>query len=223
MSNEVQTLMHFSYLWKPKLLTKTVLLERLKAYVKMTFISLLNTAFTSILNGIIITAAIMAILYFILKSLSRNMVRTPIFFITGIVMALLLVVQISLMIGAIQAKGATDSAQIYLTQMLESSSGTVNAQDSQIVMDKLVESYPIIGVYLNQADFSGHDVSELAESMYETMNSYLGSYIWHRVWWSLGIIIVGCLIVMMYDKRDTVSGKPKQKKSLAARKNYDDF
>lgn len=189
----------------------------------MTFLSLLDTTFTSILNGIVITAAIMAILYFILKSLSRNMVRTPIFFVTGIVVALLLIVQISLMVGAIQAKGATDSAKIYLTQMLENSSGTVNAQESQAVMDKLTESYPIIGVYLNLADFSGHDVSELAESMYETMNSYLSSYIWHRFFWSLGIIIVGCLIVMMFDKRNPATGKPKQKATLASRKNYDDF
>lgn len=189
----------------------------------MTFLSLLETAFTSILNGMVITAAIMAILYFVLKIISRNMVRTPIFFITGIVVALLLIVQISLMVGAIQAKGATDSAKIYLTQMLENSSGTVNAQESQVVMDKLTKSYPIIGVYLNLADFSGHDYSDLADSMYETMNSYLGSYIWHRVLWSLGIIIVGCLIVMMYDKRNPATGKSKHKTTLASRKNYDDF
>lgn len=189
----------------------------------MTLISLFNTALTSIIYSIIVTATIMAMLYFILKSISRNMVHTPVFYITGIIVSMLLIVQFSLMIGAIQAKEATDSAKIFLTQMLENASGRVTAQESQKVMDALTESYPIIGVYLNLADFSGHDASELADSMCETMNSYLSSYIWYRVLWSLCIIMVGCLVVMMYDKRNPTTGKPKHKATLASRKNYDDF
>jgi len=189
----------------------------------MTFLSLFDTAFTSILNGIVVTAAIMAILYFILKSFSRNMVRTPIFYITGIVTALLLVVQISLMIGAMKAKDAADSAEIYLSQLLENSSGTVGANDSQHYLDTVTETFPIIGVYIGIADFSGHDVSDLAESMHETMISFLNTYIWHRVGWIISIIIVGCLIVMMFDKRNPSTGKPKSKATMASRKNYDDF
>ena len=189
----------------------------------MTFISLLETAFTSILNGIIVTAAIMAILYFVLKSLSRNMVRTPIFYITGIVTALLLIVQISLMIGAFRAKWAAEPAHIYLCQLLENRYGTVGANDSQQIIDNVTEHFPIIGVYINIADFSGHDVSDLAEAMYETMISYLNTYIWHRILWSLCIIIIACLIVMMYDKRNPTNNKPKQKATLTSRKNYDDF
>lgn len=189
----------------------------------MTFISLFQTTFTCILNGIVITAAIMAILYFILKSLSRNMVRTPIFYITGIVMALLLIVQISLMIGAFKAKSAADGAEIYLHQMLENKYGTVGANDSQQIMDSVTGSFPIIGVYVNIADFSGHDYSDLADSMHETMISYLNTYIWHRFLWTLAIIIIACLIIMMYDKRSSATKKPKNKVTMASRKNYDDF
>lgn len=189
----------------------------------MTFISLFNTAISSILNGIVVTAAIMAILYFVLKSLSRNMVRTPIFYIAGIVTALLLVVQISLMIGAIQAKGAADAAQIHLSQLLENRYGTVGANESQQVMDSVTETFPIIGVFVNIADFSGQEYSNLAEAMHETIISYLNTYIWHRVLWTLFIIVVACLIVMMYDKRNSASQKPKNKVRMAARKNYDDF
>lgn len=189
----------------------------------MTFISLLNTAFTSFINGIVVTAAIMAIMYFILKSLSRNMVRTPIFYITGIIVAALLIVQTSLMIGAIKAKGAADAAQIYLSQLLENRHGTVGANESQQVMDSVTETFPIIGVFVNIADFSGHDFSDLAESMHETIVSYLNTYIWHRVLWSFGIIIIACLIIMMYDKRNPATQKAKSKATMASRKNYDDF
>lgn len=189
----------------------------------MTFISLFTTAISSVLNGIVVTAAIMAILYFVLKSFSRNMVRTPIFYLTGIVVAVLLIVQISLMIGAIQAKDAADAAEIYLNQLLENRTGTVGVNDSQHILDAVIEEFPVIGTFIGIADFSGHDVSELASSMHETMIGFLNAYIWHRVLWSIAIIVVGCLIVMMYDKRNSTKVQPKRKATMASRKNYDDF
>lgn len=166
----------------------------------MTFFSLISTAFSSIFYGIIVTAVIMAVLYVVLKTLSRGIVQTPVFYITGVVLAVILTIQFSLMIGAIQAKDAVDSAEIYLTQLLEDGSGIVGAQDSQRILDTINEEYPIIGAYIGVADFSGHEISELAESMHEKMIEYLNSYIWHRVWWILGIIVVACLTVILYDK-----------------------
>jgi len=151
------------------------------------------------------------------------MVRTPVFYITGIVIALLLIVQISLLIGAIQAKDAADAAEIYLSQLLENRSGTVGANDSQQILESVTDRFPIIGVYIGIADFTGHNVSDLAESMHDTMISFLNTYIWHRIIWSISIIVLGCLIVMMYDKRNPANTKPKQKATIASRKNYDDF
>ena len=189
----------------------------------MTFFSLISSAFSSVFYGIIVTAAIMAILYALLRSLSSTMVHTPLFYLSGPVLAILLVVQASLMIGAMQAKDAADAAEIYMNQLLENAYGTVGAQDSQRVLDMVTEKFPVIGTYLNIADFSGHDASNLASSMHDTMTDYLSSYIWHRVWWMLGIIIVACFVVMLFDKRNPTSGKPLRHARLAPRKNYDDF
>ncbi len=189
----------------------------------MIFFSLITTAFSSIFYGIIVTAVIMAIIYFVLKSISTGIVQTPVFHVTGVVLAVLLIIQLSLMIGAIQAKDAVDSAEIFLNQLLENTYGTVGARDSQKILDAVTEEYPIIGSYIGVANFSGNDVTNLAESMHETMISYLNSYIWNRVWWILGMIVVACLVVMMFDKRSPTTGKPKHKASLASRKNYDDF
>lgn len=168
----------------------------------MAFFSLLSTAFSSIFYGFIVTAAIMAILYVVLKSISKSIVESPIFYITGLVLAILLVIQTSLMIGAMQAKDAADSAELYLHQLLENSYGTVGAQDSQHVLDAVINEYPVIGTYLGVADFSGNDVSNLASSMHTTMIDYLNSYIWHRVWWILGIIVVACIIAICFEKKE---------------------
>ncbi len=173
----------------------------------MTFYSLFTTAFSSIFYGVIVTVVIMALIYVLLKSLSKGIVQTPVFFVTGVVLAILLTIQFSLMIGAIQAKDAVDSAKIYLNQLLENAYGTVGAQDSQKILDAVTDEYPIIGSYIGVANFSGNDVTQLSEAMHETMTNYLNSYIWHRVWWILGIIVVACIIVMLFDKPNAVAGR----------------
>ncbi len=161
----------------------------------MIFFSLFATAISSIFYGIIATAAVLILLYALLKAMSKDIVQTPVFYFTGIILAFLLIVQFSLLIGAIQAKDTVDSAGIFLTQLLENKYGTVTAQDSQQIMDAVTDNFPIIGSYLNLANFSGHDASELPDVMHNTMIEYLNSYIWHRVWWSLGFIVISCLIV----------------------------
>ena len=56
----------------------------------MNFFLLLTDAFSCFLYGIVVTAVIMVILYFVLKTLSQGIVRTPVFYITGVVLAVLL-------------------------------------------------------------------------------------------------------------------------------------
>jgi hypothetical protein len=191
----------------------------------MIFFSLLSTATSSIFYGIIVTAVIMAILYAVLKSLSKGIVQSVPFYITGIVLAILLIVQCSLMIGAIQAKDMVDSAEIYLNQLLEDKYGTVSAQESQKVMDAITENFPIIGNFIDIADFSGHDISELPEVMHNSMENYLSSYVWHRVWWILGIIVVACIIAACFEKKDVMinTATARSKAGRVIHKKYNNF
>ena len=189
----------------------------------MNFLSLIITAFSSVFYGVIATAVVMAILYIILKGVSKSIVQTPVFFISGVILAILLIIQLSLMIGAIQAKNAADATEIYLSQLLENQRGIVGAQDSQQIMDAITDKFPIIGTYIDIADFSGHDVSELPKAMHASMIDFLNSYIWHRILWSLAVIITACTIAMLFDRKALVTGKTKRKTTMAARKNYDDF
>ena len=166
----------------------------------MIFFSLLSTALSSVFYGIIITAVIMVVIYVILKAMGNGIVETPVFYVTGAVLAVLLVIQSSLLIGSLQARDAADAAELYLNQLLEDRIGIVGANDSQKVMDAVTERFPVIGSFIDIADFSGHDISELASSMHATMIDYLTSYAWCRVWWMLGIIAVACVVVVMYGK-----------------------
>lgn len=191
----------------------------------MIFFSLFSTAISSVFYGIIVTVTAMALLYFALRFVSEGIVRTPVFFVTGAVLAILLSIQSSLLIGALEAKNAADAAELYLNQMLEGSQGVISAKESQQVMDALTEKFPLIGVYANIADFSGNDWAELPRVIHDTLTSYLNSFIWHRVWWSLAIIALACLVVMLFDKRalSSSTNKSVRKVRMVARKKYDDF
>ena len=164
----------------------------------MTFFSLITTAFSCILYGIIATAVVMAILYAVLRSLSRGIVQTPVFYITGVILAILLVVQFSMMIGAMQAKGAVDEAEAYLTQLVEEKQAIVSTESGRQAIEAIKEQFPIIGNYIDSAGLSDLEISELPEAMHEEMAGYLKSFIWHRVWWIVGIIIAACIIVIYF-------------------------
>lgn len=164
----------------------------------------------------------MAILYAVLKSINDGIVHTIPFFVTGVILAVLLTIQCSLLIGAIQAKDTTEAVHIYLNQILEDYSGTVGAQDSQEVFDKVTEQFPLIETYIGYTDFSGYKISELPDVITSTINDFFTSYIWHRVLWILGFILIGCFIPMLYDKRSAKTTM-RSRVRYSHHNKYDDF
>lgn len=168
-----------------------------------TFFSLFTTAFSCIFYGAIATAVIMAVLYFLLKLLSAGIVKSIPFYIIGVVLAILLIVDLTVLIGAFQVKSVTESMEVSLRQLTENIHGTVNAHESQIVFDHLIEEYPMLGSYLQLADFSGNDISELAIAIPEVIREELNSIILGNTCWAIGYIIVACILAMLFEKSNT--------------------
>jgi len=164
----------------------------------MVFFSLISTAISCIFYGILVTVAIMAGLYFILRAISRGIVQTPAFYITGVVLAILLLIQTTLMIGAIKAKDTADAAKQYVCEMVESYQGIVSADESQEVIAAVADEFPIISKFVDLTAFYGSNIAELPNTIHASVVGYLDSYIWHRIWWILGIIVVACGVVMIF-------------------------
>ena len=165
-----------------------------------TFFSLLGTGISCIFYGIIATAVIMSILYFILKSLSKGIVKSIPFYITGVILAFLLICNFSIAIGAYQVKDSTDAMGLSLKQLTENAYGFVNANESQAVFDILIDEYPMLGNYLQIADFSGNHVSDLAMAIPQVVRKEMNDVIWSNILWALGYIVMACVVVMIFDK-----------------------
>ena len=167
----------------------------------MGLFDLLQFSFSSLFYGVIATAAIMAILYFLLKLLSEGIVRSIPFYITGVILFILLSSNLTLLIGARQVQSATESMELYLRQMTEGYHGVVSTNDIQRIFDSLVEEYPLLGDYLQLADFGGNDISELPTLMSQGIREEMSSFIWGRVWWIIVSIVLACFIAICFEKR----------------------
>ena len=169
----------------------------------MIFFSLISTAFSSIFYGLIATIAIIAIIYFALKAFNPGIVQTPVFYVTGALLVVLLFIQTSLMFGAMQAKDTADTAQQYISGLIENYQGIANAEESRQAIDAIADEFPIIGNFVDLTVFYGQSIADLPTSIHATVTNYLNSYIWHRIWWMLGIILTACIVVSLYAQSNT--------------------
>ena len=183
----------------------------------MIFFSLITTALSSVFYGIIATLVIMAVLYIALMLVRKTVVQTPAFYVVGAVMAVLLLIQTTLLIGAVEAQDAADDAFEFTSQVVDTSLGVVDNENIQQVLDSVNEQYPILQNFIDLSEFSTEGVTNLTDAMHQQVTDYLDSFIWHRVWWILGVIIVGCTVVIVLDKPGSAGGGRFARDTLASR------
>ncbi|WP_405295116.1 hypothetical protein, partial [Methanobrevibacter sp.] len=97
-------------------------------------------------------------------------------------------------------KESTESMELSLRQFAEQVSGVVNANESQAIFDMLIDDYPMLGNYLQLADFSGNHVADLAFAMPQEVRSEMNDVIWSNLLWALGYIVIACIVVMIFDR-----------------------
>lgn len=161
----------------------------------MIFFNLFSAAMTAVLCGVIAAAVTMALYYVFFRALDRDVVRSKVYLIVCAVLAVLLIVQYSLLSGAVSALGEVDSAEIYLQQVTENAYGALGVVESQQLLDQVTGQYPLIGVFIGVCNFAGQSMTDIAGVMSETMRDFLSSYIWRRVWWILGLIVVASVVI----------------------------
>lgn len=166
----------------------------------MIIFDLFSEAIGCVFYGLLSAVVLMAVLYGLLKLLSEGIVKSPQFYIAGVILFPLLAFQFALLIGAVQVRGQADVVEMVVNQIVEGMSGTLGHNDSQQLMDSLAEQMPLLGVFIDTADFSGETYDTIGASAASTMREYLGWYAFRRLMWILGSAFVACLIAMMYDK-----------------------
>lgn len=166
-------------------------------------LALLEITTDCFLYGILIAAVTMILLYFALQMISKSCVKTVPFYIAGIILAPLLVVQDTLIVAAFQAKGMVDALEIYVQQLIgEYNQSALDMKETQAILDQVVENFPLVGFFVNLTNAQVDNAQDLASSMAEGIRDYLNTYLWKRFGWCTAFIVLAVLITFLSDKKN---------------------
>lgn len=169
----------------------------------MKYVDLLTTATDCLLYGILLAAVTMLILYFVLQMISKSCVKTIPFYLAGIVLAPLLVVQDSLIVAAFQAKSMVDAVEIDIQQIVGTYDQTAkDMNETQAILDQVGQDFPLIGYFTNITNMQVENAQQLAATMADAIRDYLNTYLWKRFGWCTAFIILAVLITFLADKKN---------------------
>lgn len=148
--------------------------------------------------GVLLTVIGIVLLFYIIKSWRRDSTFTPISFCVGVFLFFFLAFQSVLLCGAVTIKSCADDIHGFIENIVCNipSERVFTTEDSQEILNEIGEEYPIVGYYLNLADFQGHTPLDIADSMVTEMNSYMNWFILRRVGWSCLFILIGVVVIL---------------------------
>ncbi len=163
-------------------------------------LEILKYSIGSLFWGILIGILCLALYFFFVKGWYKNAAFSPATYIVGVILGVLLIVQCVLICGACAIISATDDYEPFLTQIVtnvtEFSDEIVTPEESQVIIDQLVNSSPLVASYIGGGEFSGYTAQQLPGAICDELRSYMHWYIFRRILWSLGFVIVATVIVI---------------------------
>lgn len=171
------------------------------------FFNILSNSIGSLIIGLLLTAAAMALMFFIIKSWYKHNTFTPLSYIVGAVLFLILSFHASIICGAITIKGYGDDAERLINGYVSAldADALLSADDSQAIIERLGEDLPLVEYYADYADFHGHTPSTIAAAMNDELQSFMNEYILKHVLWLLFFAVVGAFCIIRTTERGLAS------------------
>lgn len=152
----------------------------------------------SMLVGVVLTIIGIILMYVLIRLWWRNSTFSIASIAVGIILFFFLSFQSILLCGAITIKSYCDDVEFYVNKLVQDIPNTqaFSTEDSQVILDHISEEWPLVGYYVNMADFQGHTSDTIAEAMSDELRSYMNWFIFRRICWSLLFVVVGAVIVI---------------------------
>ena len=160
---------------------------------------ILRYSFASTFWGILIAVACMALFVFLIKGWYKDATFSPISYAVGAILFLFLSFQCILIVGSLKIISMTDEYEQRITNIVESvyyPSEEVSMSQASDVIDTIIEEFPILEYYISGGEFSGYSASQLPQAMADELRSFMRWYIFRRILWCLGFVIVGAICVI---------------------------
>ena len=140
---------------------------------------ILNYSFSSVIWGLLIAIACMALFVFLIKGWYKDATFSPVSYIIGAILFIFLSFQCVLIVGSLKIISMTDDYKQRITSIVESvysPSDMVSMPQASDVIDTIIDEFPI--------------------AMADELRSFMRWYIFRRILWCLGFVIVGAICVL---------------------------
>ena len=148
----------------------------------------------SVLWGVLIALAMMALFVFIVRGWWKDALFTPPTYIAGIVLALLLMFQCTMIVGALKIISMTDRYEAIMDNIVDENFSYLDREASREetneVIHRLVGQVPLLQHYIGSGWSEGITLRQVPHTMAGELKSYMRSYIVRRLLWSLGFVVV---------------------------------
>lgn len=156
--------------------------------------------------GIFLSLLCMATFVFIITSWWRDAMFTVWSYLVGAALFLLLAFQCTMIVGSLKILDTVDVYENYITEVVNQvydDYEEVSPEDTDVFMKKLITEYPLVRHYLNWARFEGYNARTLPAAMADEMRSYMWKYIFRRLMWCLGgVLVAGALGIWSLDRHN---------------------
>lgn len=160
---------------------------------------ILRYSFSSVIWGILIAVACMALFVFLIKGWYKDATFSPVSYAIGTILFLLLSFQSILIVGSLKIISMTDEYEQRISSIVEeaySPSVMLSGPETSNVIGNIIEEFPILNYYIDGGEFSGYTAKELPHVIADELRSFMRWYIFRRILWCLGFVIVGAICVI---------------------------
>lgn len=162
-------------------------------------IDILRYSFGSVIWGILIAVACMALFVFLIKGWYKDATFSPISYIIGAVLFLFLSFQCILIVGSLKIIDTTDYYETEISRIVDSAydaTDEVTMGQADDIIKLIIDRFPLLQYYISGGEFSGFTAKELPHAMADELRSFMRWYIFRRILWCLGFVIVGAICVI---------------------------
>lgn len=171
----------------------------MKEEISMVLFDILRYSFSSMIWGILIAVACIALFVFLIKGWYKDATFSPISYVVGAILFLFLSFQCILIVGSLKIISMTDEYEQRITNIVESvysPSDMVSMPQASDVIDTIIDEFPILEYYIGGGEFSGFTAEQLPHAIADELRSFMRWYIFRRILWCLGFVIVGAICVI---------------------------
>ena len=187
----------------------------------MELFDILSYSFSSIIWGILISVLFMTLFFVLIKGWYKNSTFSLISYFVGMILFLLLAIQCILIVGSLKIINSTDEYEQVITYLVSdyTPDSEITQTQSSNIIDKIIDDYPILSYYISGGKFYGFSAKELPHAITSELRSVMSWYIFRRLLWCLGFVIVAtiCVIKSMSKRKSSFSS------NLKTNESYDNF